>query len=73
MYPEAITETVFDFVPKQPNTQIINVNFLERLWGKYIRYSLMPQIFNLIATFLFDYLYKFMICYSSVHDNSRFT
>ena len=46
MYPEAITETVFDFVPKQPNTQIINVNFLERLWGKYIRYSLMPQIFK---------------------------
>ena len=36
MYPEAITETIFDFVPKQTNTPIISVNFLERLWGKYI-------------------------------------
>ena len=36
MYPEAITETIFDFVPKQSNLPIVSVNFLERLWGKNI-------------------------------------
>ena len=72
MYPEAITETVFDFVPKQPNTPIISVNFLERLWGKYRKNTCIKYSIN-THTFAFDYVYKLSICYSSIHDNSRFT
>ena len=36
VYPETITETVFNIVPEQAKHQLVNVNFLERLWGKYI-------------------------------------
>ena len=36
VYPESITENVFNIVPQQANHQLVNVNFLERLWGKYI-------------------------------------
>ena len=72
MYPEAITETVFDFVPKQPNTPVINVNFLERLWGKYRKYTCL-NIQSTQSLFAFVYVYNYSICYSSVHDNSRFT
>ena len=66
MYPEAITETIFDFIPKQPNTPIININFLERLWGKNTRLSLMNQLFVVISS------RKFQTAITIIHNFSAY-